>query len=108
MSSPMTTSHFPAGPLGAFLSALNSAIPGPLRHHFQHDLLGGRDVLPRQPLRLDRITREDRLVTAARSAPPALSGHCIRIPTYLDDTRERRRARGGGRRGRGERERMSP
>src|SRR6185295_2637329 len=72
MSSPMTTSHFPAGPFGAFLSALNSAITAPLGHRLQHDLLGGCDVLPRQPLRLEGIAREDRLVDRAVLAPRLL------------------------------------
>src|SRR4029453_1981700 len=65
MSSPMTTSHFPAGPFGGFLSALNSAITAPLGHDFQHDLLGADDVLPRQPLRLTGVPRENRLVDRA-------------------------------------------
>src|SRR6058998_4114153 len=50
MSSPTTTSHLPAGPRGAFFSALNSAIRILLPHHLHHDLLGARDVGPGQPL----------------------------------------------------------
>src|SRR5512144_2010373 len=33
MSSEMRTSHLPAGPRDAFLSALNSGIPGSVAHH---------------------------------------------------------------------------
>src|SRR4029453_11954108 len=72
MSSPMTTSHFPAGPFGAFLSALNSAITGPLGHDFQDDLLGAHDVLPRQPLGLASIPRENRLVNGGLPPPRLL------------------------------------
>src|SRR4029453_10166221 len=72
MSSPMTTSHFPAGPFGAFLSALNSAITAPLGHDLQDDLLGAHDVLPRQPLALTGIPRENRPVDRAMLPPRPL------------------------------------
>src|SRR6059036_1321088 len=51
MSSPTTTSHFPAGPRGAFFSTLNSAIRASLGDGLHHDLLGARDVGSRQLLR---------------------------------------------------------
>src|SRR3989442_13134762 len=50
ISSPRMTSHRPAGPLGAFFSALNSAIRFVLLlQNLQDDLLGVDDVRPRQP-----------------------------------------------------------
>src|SRR6266851_743260 len=50
ISSPMMTSHRPAGPLDAFFSALNSAMRLLLLQHLQDDLLGVGDVRARQPL----------------------------------------------------------
>src|SRR5438876_2332679 len=59
ISSPMSTSHRPAGPLGAFFSALNSAIPCLLLQNLQHDLLGVRDMCTGQPLGLGLFVRGD-------------------------------------------------
>src|SRR2546425_8542877 len=59
ISSPMTTSHRPAGPFGAFFSALNSAMARLLRENFQDDLLRVRDVSARSPLRLVLVTGGD-------------------------------------------------
>src|SRR5574341_219690 len=57
MSSPITTSDFPAGPLEASFSVLNSGLAGSegrlaraANHHLEDDLLGARDVGPREPL----------------------------------------------------------
>src|SRR6266542_5312761 len=59
ISSPMMTSHRPAGPFGAFFSALNSAIRLLLLQHLQDDLLGVDDMRPRQPLRLGLVMGRD-------------------------------------------------
>src|SRR5258705_13459531 len=59
LSSPMMTSHRPAGPFGAFFSALNSAILFPFTHDLQHDLLGVGDMRAGQPLGLGLLVRRD-------------------------------------------------
>src|SRR5436853_5070406 len=59
ISSPMMTSHRPAGPFGAFFSALNSAIRYLLPQNLQHDLLGGRDMCAGQPLGLGLVVGRD-------------------------------------------------
>src|SRR5262249_35281104 len=65
MSSPTTTSHLPAGPRGAFFSALNSAIRASLSDGLHHDLFGAGDVSPRQLLRTLAIPGDDRGVDPA-------------------------------------------
>src|SRR3970040_2860678 len=62
ISSEITTSRRPAGALGAFFSSLNS---GYLGHHLQHDVLGVRDVRPREALRGFRVVGGNGLVDAA-------------------------------------------
>src|SRR5438105_13510352 len=57
ISSPITTSQRPAGPLGAFFSALNSAIRHLLLQDLQHDLLGVDDMGAREPLGLGFVSR---------------------------------------------------
>src|SRR3990172_6046016 len=69
MSSPTITSHFPAGPLGARFSSLNSAILLSLSHHPQHDRLRVGDVGAREGLRPLAVARQDGLEDPAVLAP---------------------------------------
>src|SRR3990172_9998448 len=70
MSSPRITSHFPAGPLDARFSSLNSAILLSLLQHPEDDRLRGRDVGARERLRPLGVTRHDGLEDRAVLAPP--------------------------------------
>src|SRR5215813_499009 len=65
MSSPTTTSHFPAGPRGAFFSALNSAIRASLGDGLHDDLLGADDVRPGQLLGAFSVAGDDGGVDSA-------------------------------------------
>src|SRR3990172_1506717 len=69
MSSPTTTSHLPAGPLGARFLSLNSAILLSVSHHPQHDGLRVGDVGTRERLRPLAVARHDGVEDPAVLAP---------------------------------------